>query len=127
MHNTQLETGDYLDLFCTSDALIHDCSSFLVEYLYLNKQTMSVAPNVDEVCNSSAPFGRVSLEQHYIAVTADDIKDFIRSVVIGGNDTMRERCEAFFNKELQPVVPSTSVAQTIVNEIAFSLHLPRPR
>ena len=124
MHNTQLETGDYLDLFRSSDAMIHDCSSFLVEYLYLNKPVMFVAPNVDEVCTSFAPFGRNSLKQHYVAVTADDIKDFISNVVLGGKDTMRDSREEFFGKELQPADPSTSVAQAIVDEIASSLHLP---
>lgn len=123
MSNTQLETGDYLDLFRSSDAMIHDCSSFLVEYLYLNKPVMFVAPNVDEVRKSFAPFGRNSLEQHYVAVAADDIIDFISGVVIGGNDTLRESREAFFRKELQPALQSTSVAQAIVDEIASSLHL----
>ncbi len=32
--NGQLEESDYVDLFLTSDAMIHDSGSFLVEYLY---------------------------------------------------------------------------------------------
>jgi len=34
---TQLEEGEYEDLFCSSNALIHDSGSFLAEYLYLKK------------------------------------------------------------------------------------------
>ena len=34
MPNTQIETGEFVDLFMTSDAMIHDCGSFSVEYHY---------------------------------------------------------------------------------------------
>jgi CDP-glycerol glycerophosphotransferase (TagB/SpsB family) len=36
--NTILTTGSYMELFKSSDAMIHDCGSFIIEYLYTKKQ-----------------------------------------------------------------------------------------
>lgn len=40
LSNAQLETGKYVDLFMTSDAMIHDCGSFTIEYHYTLKPVM---------------------------------------------------------------------------------------
>ena len=40
MENTQLEESSYVDLFLTSDAMIHDSGSFTTEYLFVNKPVM---------------------------------------------------------------------------------------
>jgi CDP-glycerol glycerophosphotransferase (TagB/SpsB family) len=49
MENTQLETGGYVDLFMTSDAMIHDSGSFVVEYLYANRPVMFVSINLQSI------------------------------------------------------------------------------
>lgn len=38
--NAQLETNEYVDLFMTSDAMIHDCGSFTIEYHHTLKPVM---------------------------------------------------------------------------------------
>ncbi len=38
--NATIHEADYIDLFLTSDAMIHDSGSFIVEYLYVNKPVM---------------------------------------------------------------------------------------
>src|SRR5690606_6795936 len=38
--NTQIEEGDYIDLFLTSDGMIFDSCSFLNEYLYTQKPSI---------------------------------------------------------------------------------------
>ena len=40
MPNTQFEDGAYADLFMQSDAMIHDCGSFIQEYLFADKPCM---------------------------------------------------------------------------------------
>lgn len=35
--NTQLDEGDYIDLFILSDAILHDSGSFIAEYLFVEK------------------------------------------------------------------------------------------
>jgi CDP-glycerol glycerophosphotransferase (TagB/SpsB family) len=38
--NSTIHEDEYIDLFLTSDAMIHDSGSFTVEYLYVNKPVM---------------------------------------------------------------------------------------
>lgn len=38
--NATVAEGDYIDLFLTSDAMIHDCGSFRAEYFYTKKPVM---------------------------------------------------------------------------------------
>lgn len=40
LSNAQLETGEYVDLFMSSDAMIHDCGSFTIEYHYTLKPVL---------------------------------------------------------------------------------------
>jgi hypothetical protein len=45
LENGQFENADYIDLFLTSDALIHDCGSFLAEYLITGKPSLFMVRN----------------------------------------------------------------------------------
>lgn len=60
--NTFLVDGDYVDLFKTSDALIHDCGSFTVEYLFINRPVLYIGNQRDNIlCN----FGKKAMEGNY--------------------------------------------------------------
>lgn len=76
--NTQFEDGGYIDLFKTSDAMIHDCSSFIIEYLYVEKPCLYLNPNIRDGLNEYGKFG-------YDAITKskqnEDIIKFVESVV----------------------------------------------
>ena len=88
--------GNYSDLFKTSDAMINDSGSFMTEYQYVHKPMLHLErkePN---------DFGYRIKEILYRA-RGDDYKGieaFINDVVIGGKDVMKEKREAFFEKEL---------------------------
>lgn len=47
LSNGVLEESDYVDLFLTSDAMIHDCGSFITEYLYTLKPVMRTDNEID--------------------------------------------------------------------------------
>lgn len=116
--NTTFVEGDYVDLFRSSDALIHDCSSFMGEYLFTGKPLMFVAKtNCDSVLND---FGRICFEQHYKGSTIEDIKKFIDNVVIRGVDPMKEERFKFYKEQLLPPNNMT-VAQNIYNDLVTSL------
>ena len=75
--NTFLVEGDYIDLFKTSDALIHDCGSFTVEYLYVNKPVLYIGNERNQIlCH----FGKKAMEANY---TLNDfsIEDFLSKIV----------------------------------------------
>lgn len=74
--NTFLVDGDYIDLFKTSDALIHDCGSFTVEYLYMNKPVLFIGNNQDKIlCN----FGKMAHNANY-HLNDYDIDNFLLMV-----------------------------------------------
>ncbi len=122
MENTQLETGEFVDLFMTSDAMIHDSGSFVVEYHYTQNPAMFVSKNMKPILESITDFGKKAHQIHYLGENEDDIRHFIDDVVLGGNDPMCPQREQFYHDYLLP--PSgKSVAQNVVDDIIDSLNL----
>lgn len=118
--NSTLVQGNYIDLFKSSDAMIHDCGSFLVEYLYVDKPVMFMT-NYDRgsQCNE---VGMKALNAHYQGTTCEDIQSFIEDVVLGGEDTMAEKRHQFYNNILVPP-NGNSVAESIIHEITTALNI----
>lgn len=122
--NTQIETGEYVDLFKTSDALIHDSGSFTVEYLYVHKPAMFITRDCDGLKENDEmlDIGSEALDVHYIGFTRQDIHAFIDDVVLKGNDPMKEERECFFRRHLmRPIGKNTS--QQIYDDICHDLWL----
>lgn len=92
--NTQLDTDDYVDLFNSSDAIIHDSGSFVVEYLHTGKPALYLMREGAE--NEFNEFGMQALNTHYKAFSVVDIEQFISEVVIEGMDTMLNQRQLFY-------------------------------
>jgi CDP-glycerol glycerophosphotransferase (TagB/SpsB family) len=116
--NTAYVNGDYVDLFKSSDAMIHDCGSFFYEYLYFNKPVMYLDT-----------FGRVNMDNnivknaykcHYIGKSENDIRGFVEKVVIGGEDSYKEKRKSFYDEYLLPPNGIT-VAENIINDLKKAL------
>ena len=120
MPNTQLEAGEFVDLFMTSDAMIHDSGSFAVEYHYSKKPVMFVSKNMKPILDTQSTFGLKTYDLHYIGKDEADIRRFIDDVVLGGNDPMRPEREQFFRDYLLPP-GGKSVAQNMLDDIVDSL------
>ena len=102
MENTQLETGQFVDLFMTSDAMIHDSGSFAVEYHYSRKPVMFVTHDKKSVYSTLSEFGYKAYDLHYFGQNEADVRHFIDDVVLGGNDPMRLQREQFYHDYLLP-------------------------
>jgi len=76
--NCQLDVGDYEDLFLGSDALIHDCTSFIAEYAYLNKPCLYLNPKVYDMLNS---YGKQGYKSHHVCNETEDIYHFVEKVI----------------------------------------------
>lgn len=113
MGNTQLQTGEFVDLFMTSDAMIHDSGSFGVEYHYSGNPVMYIADNFEEQVAEMAEFGQLAMRQHYIGESKEDIINFIEDTVLGGNDPMKEQRLRFVNEYLLPPNGKTVVQNTM--------------
>lgn len=120
--NTQLETTAFIDLFKTSDAMIHDCSSFSIEYFYTQKPVMYLCQDIEEVKNKKNEVGKIAIDTHYIGQTKNDIISFIEEVVLKDIDPMKQQREKFFKKYLLPPNGKT-VAQNTMDDILKSLNI----
>ena len=112
--NGQLETGEFVSLFHSSDALIHDSSSFLIDYVYFDKPEFFLA---DDLTSYKLESDEVSLKVYnsvYYGLKEQEICHFIEDVVIGGNDTMKETRNAVFRQHLLP--PGGKIASQIIYE-----------
>ena len=118
--NGQLETGKYIDLMLTSDAMIHDSNSFTVEYLYTKKPVMYLTENdhSENLCD----FGKLAFNQHYKGLSENEIEGFVLNVILDNKDFKFDKRQIFFNDYLLP--PNNNlVAKNIFNEILQGLSL----
>lgn len=116
MSNTSVELGDYVDLFLTSDAMIHDSGSFITEYLYVNKPVMRT---INEI-----PFNQLyndfiikCLDNYYLAKSKSDVEQFINDVIIG-IDPLKDKRTSFLENVLLPNgMPSKNIVKDILDSI----------
>jgi len=121
MTNTQVDESNYIDLFLTSDALINDGESFMVEYLYTKKPAMFLVADED-VTDRFNEFGKQAFEHLYQGRCEKDIYSFINEVVIGGNDYLGEERIKFFETLVRP--PHNKLAsENIYNYIKAAVSL----
>lgn len=112
--NSFLADGMYIDLFAQSDAMIHDSSSFICEYIYTNKPVAYTyrkaweAPSYNEI-------GMEALKVHYGIYEESEIKGFFDDVVLAGNDTLEPMRKTFAKHFLNDGTGSFS--ENVVNEI----------
>lgn len=114
--NTQFESGEYCGLFKHSDALIHDCGSFTIEYLYMGNPVMYLS-NGKQHTDTLNEYGKAAYESHIIGKSKDDILRFIQDV-IDGKDRLKIERENFMKKYL--TIPDTGNASVnIINAILY--------
>ena len=119
MENTQLEETSYVDLFLTSDAMVHDSGSFTSEYLFTQNPVMFLV-NSDAFSDKFNAFGKEAFACHYHGRTEEDVDKFLRDVVLKGDDPMRPQRSQFFAAHLAPknnLLPSQRIIEIINNTI----------
>ena len=83
--NSFIANGTYSDLFAGSDAMIHCCASFTVEYLYAQKPALYVWSKTRAI-QDDGPVGGAALAAHDIARSCADIEQFVEGLLKGDND-----------------------------------------
>lgn len=119
MPNSQVELGEYYSVFKYSDAMIHDCSSFIVEYLFTDNPVLFL-----ENCHHTAEemhlaeYGYNAYGVHQHASTEQQIEQFIQQV-INGEDPNKKARNDYFSKYLS--TPNNRTAsENIIAEILGS-------
>ena len=115
LENGQLEESSYVDLFLTSDAMIHDSGSFTTEYLFIRKPVMYLVGK-DKIERRFNTFGMEAFRCHYQGENEDQIEHFIVDTVINGSDPKQTDRSAFYDRWLAPkegLMPSQKIMKTI--------------
>ena len=111
--------GDYITLLADSDAIIHDCGSFVAEYLYFNKPCAYLYRKGVDYKAMQLKLGLRCLEESYPIKEKNDWYQFIEDVVLNGNDVRKERRETFAKKHVMVNHPhaTRAVYDHIVSEL----------
>lgn len=120
MPNTFVDEGEYIDLFMTSDGMVHDCSSFSVEYHYSKNPVMYISQDIEAYKDMLNDFGKKAIDVHYIGKNSDDVISFVEKQLISGIDPMKDQRNLFYQKYLIPF-HGISVAEYTYNHIITSL------
>ena len=119
MNNTQYVTGDYTDLFKTSNAMIFDSVSFVVEYLYTrNPSLFTYKEGVENLLNE---YGVKAFSCHAKAKKLQDIDDFIQGLLLNKQDELAEQKQDFYDSYLS-LPQGYTAADNIYNYIATKLN-----
>lgn len=105
---TYQEGGDYFKSFATADALIHDCGGFTAEWLYTDKPEAFIIESSKTIEREFTPFGKEMLNHLYLVSSEKDIIDFIDSVVLQGQDSMKHSRVAFAQKYIRIHYPNST-------------------
>lgn len=113
--------GEYFNIFANSDGIIHDCGSFLAEYLFTGKPACYMLKDEKSIKEWFLPIGQRCLDHCYRAYSEKDITDYIENVIIKGDDFLSKKRVDFVNSELKINYPKAS--QFILNYIKKRLIL----
>lgn len=114
-------SGDYFELFANSDAMIHDCSSFIGEYLFTGKPCCYMLKSMKDIKKVMNPMGVNCMKNYYKAFNEKDILRFIDDVVVSGKDPMKESRERFCAEELKFNYPHAT--DTVLDTIKKTLEI----
>lgn len=119
LQNGQLDEGDYAKLLATSDALIHDSGSFMIEYLMLNKPVLYTM-NTEHVLDRFNEFGKLAFECSYKAKNKEQIREFVRQVIAGNQDTLFDKRKEFI--ENYYYINTRSATDNILNNLTMEIY-----
>ncbi|MBP3223847.1 MAG: hypothetical protein J6M14_00915 [Campylobacter sp.] len=109
--------GDYLDIFNEADGIIHDCGSFISEWLYSGKKGCFVSFD-NLVFNQLNEYGKIALDYYFIAKNTNDIILYINDIL--GNDN---KISNFQNLKNEIMINHPFASQKIIDEIKKTLNL----
>ena len=119
LSNGGLFEGEYVNLFYTSDGIINDSSSFLIEYLCTNKPQLFLV-NDNSVSDRFNEVGKKALNTVYMGKTVTDIENFIETVILNKQDVMGKERTSFFNSVVKPP-NNVTASENIFNYIVLQI------
>jgi len=111
---TQLNEGEYVDLFIQSDSIIHDCGSFIAEYPFLGKPCAYLQMNGDTQLKSINEFGKNALKSYTKIKNEEDLIEFIENIIGGENEINYEHHD-YLKNYIYPLYKNTQPSQIIIS------------
>ncbi len=99
--------GDYLQVFADSDAMIHDCGSYMCEYLYTGKPC-GYCYRSDARREIWTDLGERCLAVHYPLKSRQDYFDFMEEVVLRERDSLKGARIRFANETIMQNHPNAT-------------------
>lgn len=120
--NGQLQQGEYIDLFLTSDAMILDCLSFMCEYMFTGNPQLFMTRDPGAIPRFNA-FGDAVFRHLYHGSGMVSVVEFLDGVVFSGKDWMKSERMAFFRKTVDavPTGASRNVFETIIKDLGIGM------
>ena len=100
--------GDYFETFINSDGIIHDCSSFLAEYMFTGNPACYMLRDSKSKDRYFMDNGKQILDKCYEAYSKEDILSYIDNIIIKGQDFKKEDRLAFVQNDLMFNYPHVS-------------------
>ncbi len=116
---TQLDEGEYDGLFLSSDAIIHDCSSFIVEYAFTGKPCLYLV-NKNSLKGLLNDFGEGVMQVYEQAKSIEEIKTFVCNVVNGTIKTDQNK-RAYFDSYVDKYYKEKLPSERIIEDIKQTL------
>ena len=118
MPHAELTEGAYVDLFCRSSALVHDCSAFTVEYQIVGRPALFMRKNgrLPHGLNRAA---QEAFALHDMADSAEDIDSFLQKIAERRPDPVADRRRAFIRDYLLPPRGATA-SEVIIDTLLTS-------
>ncbi|MGV6986361.1 MULTISPECIES: CDP-glycerol glycerophosphotransferase family protein [Providencia] len=115
---TQFDNGEYERLFQQSDAIIHDSSSFIVEYTFTDKPGLYLLNNKNNFYFLNS-FGKKIINCYNLASNQEEIIIFIENII--SNKKTKRNNSDFFNEYLENYYINSSPSEIILSNIKLLL------
>ena len=114
--------GDYFATFASADGIIHDCSSFLAEWLFTEKFGCYMLHDKATIDKQFLKNGKEMLNYYRKAFTEEDIIRYVQDIYEEKADTAREQRIAFVRSHLKVNYPAASkfIVSYIKEQLGFS-------
>lgn len=117
---TQLDEGGYVDLFNTSDAILHDCGSFILDYLFTGKPCAYLELNPKAQLKAINNYGLELLRCYVRVHEKSEIEAFLFDLV-SEKLYLNKSYEKFINEHVNVIYKESSPSKNIIDHLKKEL------
>lgn len=90
--------------------------------MFVKKPVIFMSKDINGIVRKADDFGKKCLNLHYVGKSLEDADNFIKNVILTGDDPMKEERQRFYDEYLLPPNGKT-VAENIHDDLVTSLGL----